>query len=98
MYEVGDYVRVRDDLIIGKTYWDETRERHDSFVSGMSGYLGKTMIISSVLCHHPGCAYRLADPYTGMATGWNWMDEMLEPNHPEPASEYNLNDIGELYL
>lgn len=40
-YQVGDHVRVRDDLQIGEAYFNEDSEVHDAFIKPMSRSLGK---------------------------------------------------------
>ena len=63
-YKVGDKVRVRKDLEIGKYYGT------DAFIPDMKKYAGKTMIVDAIIS---------ADRYSLKDAGhWNWTDEMLE--------------------
>ena len=64
-YKVGDKVRVREDLIVGKIYGD------DKFLINMKKYSGKTMTVSKIVKEGK---YKLKED-TGH---WNWTDEMLE--------------------
>lgn len=76
-YKVGDYVRVKEDLELGKQYGN------DKFVSSMSGYRGKVYQISNVFPEKG--VYLLKDFHYDVVLRdnayWNWKftDEMLEP-------------------
>ena len=63
-YKVGDKVRVKKDLEVGKRYGT------DAFVLDMKKYAGKTMIVDAII---GADRYKLED-----AGHWNWTDEMLE--------------------
>lgn len=78
-YKVGDRVKIREDLIIGKEYGDNT------FVSGMMPWRGQVVTISRV-----GKFYQLDhDDYD-----WDWTDEMIEGlvvdavTHPSRMNEF----------
>lgn len=68
-YKVGDKVRVRKDLVVGKRYYMTNREYHDSFVYGMAAFRGKVVTIAD----DSGGKYRIE-----AGKGYNWVDEMFE--------------------
>ncbi len=68
-YKVGDKVRVRPDLEVGKTYGA------DSFVEPMKEYCGRTTTISTI--DNGGEKYYLVD-----CNNWWFTDEMLMPAVP----------------
>lgn len=75
-YKVGDYVRVKEDLELGKQYGN------DKFVSPMSGYRGKVYQISNVFPEKG--VYFLKDFHYDIVLRdcayfyWKFTDEMLE--------------------
>lgn len=98
MYQVGDIVRVRSDLVVGGVYYDERNQHYDTFVVGMAGHIGKTMTIRKILNRGAGYIYRLAeDGCDARPDGWCWTDEMLEPVCLHVDSEVALGDISELF-
>lgn len=68
-YKVGDKVRVRDDLVVGKRYSMAGGKVDDSFVDSMSPLRGKIVTIAD----SSGKKYRIKE------CGFNWTDEMFEP-------------------
>lgn len=76
-YKVGDYVRVKEDLELGKQYGN------DKFVSSMGGYRGKVYQISNVFPEKG--VYFLKDFHYDVVLRdcayfyWKFTDEMLEP-------------------
>ena len=67
-FKVGDRVRVRTDLTVGKHYYMNNRKWHDSFVDSMTCMKGKVVTISAV---SDKC-------YNIVKSRWNWTDEMFE--------------------
>ena len=63
-YIIGDKVKVREDLIVNKSYGER------NFVRGMKPYIGKIMTIS--------CVNDYAYYFKEDEGKWNWTDEMLE--------------------
>lgn len=70
-YKVGDKVKVRSDLVVGKSYGEHT------FVHDMIKFSGKIVTIESVWKQ----GYRIEED-----TYW-WTDEMLEPVEEMSAEE-----------
>jgi hypothetical protein len=68
-YKVGDKVRVRSNLIVGKAYFMEDGKTRDSFVDSMRALCGNIVTIAGT----SGGKYRIEE------CGHNWTDEMLEP-------------------
>ena len=67
-FKVGDRVRVRTDLTVGKSYYMKNRKWHDSFVDSMTCMKGKVVTISEATEQ----CYRI------VGSCWNWTDEMFE--------------------
>ena len=63
-YRVGDKVKVREDLVVEKSYGNHF------FVLDMKPYIGKTMTIDSITIY----GYKFKED----KDGWYWTDEMLE--------------------
>lgn len=61
-FKVGDKVKVRDDLIVGKTY------NNNTFVKDMEKHLGKIVTIESI--HR--------NTYSIVENNWYWTDAMFE--------------------
>lgn len=66
-YKVGDKVRVRSDLKLGRRYLMEDEETGDSFVEPMDNLLGKVVTIKEI-----ATKYRIEE------MTYNWTDEMFE--------------------
>ena len=80
-YEVGDKVRVREDLSIDKMY-DGCH-----FTPSMTVFLGKTVTIRRV--RENINRYEIEEDYGG----WNWTDSMFEPLESENSTdETNVSD------
>lgn len=69
-FKVGDYVKVREDLIVNKVYYNEDDVARDIFVVKMEQYKGKIFKVVSIIDNK----YLLDTdlPYL-------FVDEMLEP-------------------
>lgn len=67
-FKVGDKVRVRKDLKVGKAYYMENRNHFDRFTSHMARYAGQILEIE-----------RADSTYHAKENIWNWTDEMLSP-------------------
>lgn len=65
-YKVGDKVKIREDLVVGKEYGA------DDFARGMKPYKGKIATITSVC----GDTYRIDIDDNDYK--WHWTDEMFE--------------------
>ena len=66
-YKVGDKVRVRSDLILGRRYLMEDKETGDVFVVPMDNLLGKVVTIKVI-----------TRKYLIEEMAFNWTDEMFE--------------------
>lgn len=71
-FKVGDKVRVRSDLVVGKEYYNDDSMFSDKFVEEMKEYLGRIVTID-YLCEN--IHYLLKED----SGSWNWTYEMLEP-------------------
>lgn len=80
-YKVGDEVRVREDLEVGKDYGN-----YYVVVEDMKEYKGKEFIIHEVWRN----CYRLKD------IGYYWTDEMLEPIEKENKN-MNIQELTQEY-
>ena len=69
-FKIGDKVRIRDDLIVGETYYMNDHSAQDSFEEEMKEYANKVNTIKGIR----GGKYLLEDGST-----WYWTDEMLLP-------------------
>ena len=78
-YKVGDKVRVRSDLKLGRLYLMEDEETRDSFVKPMDNLLGKVVTIKEITTK-----YRIEE------MAYNWTDEMFEGLAEEP--EFHVFD------
>ena len=78
-FKVGDKVRVREDLEVGKDYGN-----HD-VVEDMKKYKGKEFIIDEVRKHY----YRLKDE-----NWYSWTDEMLEPVEEGGKDNMNIEQLN----
>lgn len=61
-FKVGNQVRVRKDLEVGRSYG------HNTFINSMKKYLGEILTITKTDCND----------YEVKENTWNWTDEMLE--------------------
>lgn len=69
-YKVGDKVKVRKDLVVGKLYYMCDKTRGNLFVEPMSKWAGCVVEISEII----------ADQYKVKGGDWwSWVDEMFEP-------------------
>ena len=83
-YEVGDRVRVREDLIVGKIYSMELCENiRDSFVSSMEDATGMTATIKEIT---------ESGKYVIDISEYYWTDGMLEPIE-QNKPEFKVGDI-----
>ena len=78
-YKVGDKVRVKEDLEVGKDYG-----YHD-VVEDMEKYKGKEFIINEVRRNY----YRLKDE-----NWYSWTDEMLEPVEEGGKDNMNIEQLN----
>lgn len=67
-FKVGDRVRVRTDLTVGKSYYMKNGKWRDSFIEQMTDMKGKVVTISEATDQ----CYNIAE------SDWNWTDEMFE--------------------
>ena len=81
-FKVGDKVRVRENLEVGKDYGDY------NVVEDMKKYEGKEFIIDEVMKHY----YRLKDE-----NWYSWTDEMLEPVEEGEKDNMNIIKLNEEY-
>ena len=72
-FKVGDKVRIREDLIVGKDYGNET------FIDKMNQYKGQVGIIKNITINEKGIKYQLLINNNQESFDWFWSDEMLEP-------------------
>jgi len=68
-FKVGDKVKVRLDLKLGRMYCSADGQYIDSFVCGMEVFCGKIVIISHVNSYNG---------YNIEGCGFNWEDGMFE--------------------
>ena len=80
-YKVGDKVRVRSDLILGRRYLMEDKETGDSFIEPMDDLLGKVVTIKEI-----ARKYRIEE------MAYNWTDEMFEGLAPTKETKFNIYD------
>lgn len=91
-FKVGDKVRVREDLVVGKIYaWN-------LFGYDMERFKGEEFIVEQI--DNTDSAYRLND-----GCGYWWVDEMLEPveekemvSHPSHYNQFKRETIEEMRL
>jgi len=69
-FKVGDYVKVKEDLVVNWKYYNEDGETYEYFVSKMAKYKGKIFKVVSII----------SNKYL-LDTDWPYLfvDEMLEP-------------------
>lgn len=89
-YKVGDKVRVRKDLKLGKSYYMDNSSSNNSVASKMCEFAGKVVTIKDVYIQ-----------YTIEECGFNWTDEMFEGlatetsnTTTETKSEIKLEEIN----
>lgn len=83
-FKVGELVRVRKDLVVGRTYGTDT------FVKEMKNLKGKIYLIKQV--NYDTLRYTLKD-----CGWWNWTDEMLEKVNLEDFIKQFLDKNKELF-
>ena len=81
-YKVGDKVKIREDLIVGKRYGSEI------FVDDMAEFKGKEVTIKSV--------YNYSEEYRIEELGFTWTDKMIEGLAKEVKPNFKLEDEVEL--
>lgn len=69
-YQIGDKVKIRDDLEEGEYYYDENDVYSDSVNETMVGFCGYVAVITGYSSTN---GYRLDID----GSEWNWMDEMF---------------------
>ena len=91
-FKVGDKVRVREDLVVGKSYNDVV------FLFAMESLKGKEFIVEQIDSIGRTCG--LNDDY-----GFWWAEEMLEPveekemvSHPSHYNQFKRETIEEMRL
>lgn len=82
-YKVGDKVRVREDLVVDRTYGN------DCFVSGMVIMKGKEVTIDEV---NEG-----AETYRIKECRFNWTEEMFEENGDKPSLKGKIVEVAAGY-
>ena len=82
-YKVGDKVRIREDLEIGKAYNDLEFEKY------MQQYKGRTTVITEIWCY----CYSLSEDNGE----YGWTDEMLEPVEKGEKNDMNIEKLNEEY-
>lgn len=70
-FKVGDKVRIKKDLKMGISYYNEDKKGKDTLVHDMLHNLGKETIIKEILQHN---RYGLEID----KSAWGWVEEMLE--------------------
>lgn len=84
-YKVGDKVRVKKNLVVGKVYG------HFRFVDEMKKYCGETFAIEECCNRFDGHTfYRLKNALICEGVHWSFTDEMLEP----VRQTYTLQELG----
>lgn len=73
-YKVGDKVRVRKDLEVGKCYFMADGREHNSFITEMLPLCGKVVTIAA----------RTGGQYHVEGSKWSWVDEMFEGLAEQP--------------
>lgn len=71
-FKVGEKVRIKNDLMTGKTYNNEI------FSNGMKRYRGQIGIICQIIIDKDGVKYRILIDNNQESLDWFWTDEMLE--------------------
>ena len=82
-FKVGDKVRIREDLEVGKAYNDLEFEKY------MQQYKGRTTVITEVWCD----CYSLSEDNGE----YGWTDEMLEPVEEGEKNNMNIEKLNEEY-
>lgn len=72
-FKVGDKVRIKNFLVVGKDYGNET------FIGEMEKYKGQVGIIKNITINEKGIKYQLLINNNQESFDWFWSDEMLEP-------------------
>lgn len=79
-FKVGDRVKIREDLMTGKTYGKE------SFVDFMEKYRGKMVTIKAVFAHY----YEIEEDIEN----WSWTDEMFDYKKEYTYEDLKKSPIG----
>lgn len=92
-FKVGDKVRVKQCLSVGKTYYMQDRRIHDSFTDEMNILSGKTVTIEAILASGK---YRIKEDMYGR----NWVYEMFEEGVKNmPKSNQKLpKDVAQVFI
>lgn len=84
-YKVGDKVRVRSDLVVGKLYYMDDKRESNSFVENMVDFRGKVVKITDIRCGQYGIEGSI----------FRWTDEMFEPVSKFKVGDYVIgNSVG----
>jgi hypothetical protein len=81
-YEVGDKVKIREDLIVGNRYG------RDDFARGMEKYKGKIATITAVYNY----TYHI-DIDDNDSIDWHWTDEMFEDCEEKTNTPMTVADL-----
>ena len=71
-FNVGDKVRIKNFLVVGKDYGNET------FIGEMNQYKGQVGIIKNITINEKGIKYKILIDNNQESLDWFWTDEMLE--------------------
>ena len=71
-FKVGDKVKIKNFLVVGKDYGNET------FIGEMEKYEGEVGIIKNIIINEKGIKYQLLINNNQESFDWFWSDEMLE--------------------
>lgn len=83
MYNIGDVVKIREDLIVGEWYYDESNNRSDSVNDDMQTFLGETATIVG-LSSNGGYRINLDEGR------WNWTFHMFNGKVKGNASPFQM--------
>ena len=89
-YKLGDVVRVRDDIVVGKYYrMDGDDHDHIFFAEGMKEYIGKYVTINDVRdLGRNSSSYHIA------GAGWAWTDEMFDDiSDDDTGISFDLDEL-----
>lgn len=88
-FKVGDKVRVRKDLEVGKRYYMDDKKEDIGFAFGMKEFLGKIVTIRSIFYEK----YKITE------SDYVWTDEMFEPvcNNKIVITTDGMETVAKLY-
>lgn len=88
-FKVGDKVRVRKDLEVGKRYYMDDKKEYICFAFGMKEFLGKIVTIRSIFY----------EKYKIKESEYVWTDEMFEPvcNNKIVITTDGMETVAKLY-